>query len=417
MQQRPDWAVHAVPVMRDIIAHPTLSAPEADTLRELTLAFQTDLAVQLLVAHALTNATLPTSRREFLIETMARTSLSPLPNIWLSALDLVLRESEWPVRVQAARLAGTRNVTALDDALARLNDQTNLPTELRLETLRATLSRRPKLTPSAFDLLLAQISPQAGPGSRLAAAELLGRAHWPDPENDPLRLAALVRGDRLIAPATLLPLWLQSEGGGGTGAAWSFITEAIANGWQPEEKDLQRIRARVPRDGDKLFEELIGLVAQRAATQREQVASYAELLTGGDPVRGQKWFVEKVACAACHRVRTQGGLVGPDLTKIGAIRAGRDLIESIVLPSATFAQGYDTFKLTLRDHEEFTGIRVRQPDDSFVLRTASGAEIRVLPEQLKSIEQLKLSIMPEGLLAALSRDEIRDLFAYLQSLK
>lgn len=417
LQQHSDWSASAVPVVRDMIVQPTLSAPEADTLRELILAFQTNAAVQSFVATAGTNTSLSASRRAFLIATMARTTVAPLPDTWVASLAQVLREGDPPLRLQAARTAGTRKITALDEPLTRLIEQTNLPPELRMEALRATLSRRPKLTASAFELLLAQISPRSAPGSRLAAAELLGRARWPDAENDPSRLVALVRGDRLISPATLLPLLLLSEGEGFTAAVWGYVTEAINIGWQPTEKELQLIRARVPRVGDKQFQDLSRVASQRAASQREQIDSHLELLTGGDPARGQKWFVEKVACIACHRVGAQGGLVGPDLMKIGAIRSGRDLIESILLPSATFAQGYDTFSVTLRDGEELSGIRVRQPDDSFVLRTASGAEIRLQQDQLKSVERLSLSVMPEGLLGALSREEIRDLFAYLQSLK
>ncbi len=417
LQRHSDWAERAVPLVHDLIFKPVLSVSEADALRELILAFQASDVLQRLVATSITNASLPAVRREALVEALSQTTLSPFPRTWISALALVLGGSEEPVRFQAARTAATRKVTALNGALIDLIDQTNLAPGLRLEALRATLGRRPKLTARAFDLLLAEISPRSGPAARLAATELLGRARWHDPVNDPVRLAGVVRGDQLIIPSTLLPLLLQSEGNGFTGPAWSCITEAIRLGWQPTEKELELIRARVAPVGDKLIQELTDLITQRATNQSAQIDAYAELLTGGDPIRGQKWFVEKVACAACHRVGTQGGLVGPDLTRIGAIRAGRDLIESIVLPGIAFAQGYDTFRVTLRDNEELTGIRVRQPDESFALRTASGAEVRLLPDQLKSVERMTVSVMPEGLLGALSRDEIRDLFAYLQSLK
>jgi putative heme-binding domain-containing protein len=62
-------------------------------------------------------------------------------------------------------------------------------------------------------------------------------------------------------------------------------------------------------------------------------------------------------------------------------------------------------------------MRVRSLDDSFVLRDASGAETRLRPEEIKSTGRATVSVMPEGLLNALSRDEIRDLLAYLQKLK
>ena len=87
------------------------------------------------------------------------------------------------------------------------------------------------------------------------------------------------------------------------------------------------------------------------------------------------------------------------------------------MPSATLAQGYETYSATLRNGDTVTGIRVRQPDDTLVLRDASGAETRLPVAESASIERQKLSLMPEGLLGTLSESEIRDLFAYLQSLK
>jgi putative heme-binding domain-containing protein len=414
--QHADWAVHAAPLIQFLVAKEPHTAPEADTLRELILAFQTNRPVQLIVANSATNRYFSASRREFLFETMARTRVAPLPDVWIPALARALREDEPAVRLQAARTASTRKVAALDEVLTGLIERTNLAPELRLEALRATLGRRPKLTPAAFELLLAQVGRPSAPGSRLSAAELLGRARWSNPETDPPRLVSTVHGDRLISSSTLLPLLVQGTDEGYT-TMWSYVTEAVAQGWQPTEKEWQLIRTRVSRIGEKQFQELTSIVAQRAANQREQIESYAELLTGGDPGRGRQWFSEKAACIVCHRVGDQGGLVGPDLTKIGAIRAGRDLIESIVRPSATFAQGYDTFVVTLLDGEELTGIRVRQPDDSFVLRDGGGGETRLDPGQIKSMDRGQLSLMPEGLLAALTREEIRDLLAYLQSLK
>src|ERR1044072_3886371 len=64
-----------------------------------------------------------------------------------------------------------------------------------------------------------------------------------------------------------------------------------------------------------------------------------------------RWRVRLVTRSAAP-----AGKVGPDLTKSGAIRSVRDLLESIVLPSASFAQGYESYRVTLADGEEITGI-------------------------------------------------------------
>jgi putative heme-binding domain-containing protein len=139
------------------------------------------------------------------------------------------------------------------------------------------------------------------------------------------------------------------------------------------------------------------------------------LLRGGNAERGRLVFEQRAGCASCHQTSGRGGILGPDLTKIGAIRAGRDLVESVVIPSATFAQGYETYTARLSDGEAVTGIRVQQSDDAFVLRGASGSETRI-PGGVE-IGREKISLMPDGLLSALTDVEIRDLFAYLQSLK
>src|SRR5438067_2322043 len=110
-------------------------------------------------------------------------------------------------------------------------------------------------------------------------------------------------------------------------------------------------------------------------------------------------------------------MISPALVLAALPRAGRDLIESMVMPSATFVQGYETYSVTLRNGDTLTGIRVSLADDSLVLRDASGAQTRIASDQATRIERQKLSLMPEGLLNALNESEIRDLLAYLQSLK
>ena len=87
---------------------------------------------------------------------------------------------------------------------------------------------------------------------------------------------------------------------------------------------------------------LLRVNAESVRDRQARLAEYEPLLTGGDPGRGRAvFFGRTAACATCHRVGDEGGRVGPDLTRIGAIRSGHDLLESILWPSSTFAQGYE----------------------------------------------------------------------------
>jgi putative heme-binding domain-containing protein len=105
------------------------------------------------------------------------------------------------------------------------------------------------------------------------------------------------------------------------------------------------------------------------AGQRTRLLPFEPLLLGGDAKRGRDMFFGKRAtCSVCHRIAGQGGLVGPDLTKVGAIRSGRDLLESLILPSATIAQGYNPFLVTTTDGRSTTGVITRQTSDVLFVR-------------------------------------------------
>jgi putative heme-binding domain-containing protein len=111
----------------------------------------------------------------------------------------------------------------------------------------------------------------------------------------------------------------------------------------------------------------------------------------------------------------EGGRVGPDLTRIGAIRSGRDLLESILWPSSTFAQGYESYSFATNDGRVLTGLIVRHDASVVLLRDSGGAETQLRRDELAEMRRSETSMMPEGLSRALTREEFRDLLAFLRS--
>ena len=148
----------------------------------------------------------------------------------------------------------------------------------------------------------------------------------------------------------------------------------------------------------------------------KRLNEFKPLLAGGDAGRGREWF-DRATCAGCHRIGERGGVIGPNLTKIGAIRSGGDLLESILFPSSSFAQGYEPYSLTRRDGEELSGSLVALGPEGVSLRDATGVIHQVRPADITSLDRQQLSAMPEGLEQLLTREQFRDLLAYLQSLK
>ena len=380
------------------------------------LAFQAQTTVQQLIGEALSDRPRDISleRCGFLLEVMAESSLRLIPDPWISGLAHSLADVDLPVRTQAARTSGVLQIAALDDQLMRLADDQRASPELRLESLRAVVTRHPKVSPASFALLLAQVSASASPLHRLTAAEILGRVQMSAAEINPL--LAAVREDAVVSPRLLLPALLKFNGEAFV-PIFDYLAAAIHRGWRPSEQELQDIVSRLPDAMQDRGRSLIQFVNESRAGEGSRLAMFEPLLSGGNEERAAPFFRTKAPCATCHRIGAQGGLAGPDLTKIGAVRSRRDLIESIVFPSSTFAQGYETHSVVLQEGEDADGIIVRQSAETLVLRDSAGAEKLYRKDEIKELQRKAVSIMPEGLENALSADEFRDLLAFLLSLK
>ena len=109
--------------------------------------------------------------------------------------------------------------------------------------------------------------------------------------------------------------------------------------------------------------------------------------------------------------------MGPDLSKIASIRAGRDLLESVVYPSASFARGYEPVIVKTKDGDVQSGIIARETADAVYLYNAQRVETRIGRSDIADLRPSPVSIMPEGLDAQLGRKQLADLLAFLQSLK
>ncbi len=139
----------------------------------------------------------------------------------------------------------------------------------------------------------------------------------------------------------------------------------------------------------------------------------------GDPARGQKLFAEPggVNCAACHRVNGLGAEVGPDLSGVGTQFDRRALAESILYPSKTVREGYQQIIIEMKDGEEYSGVIKGETPDLLTLRDSAGREQKLARRDVKARRNSALSLMPEGLHAALTLEEFADLIRYLASLK
>ncbi|TWT74134.1 hypothetical protein CA85_10200 [Allorhodopirellula solitaria] len=150
----------------------------------------------------------------------------------------------------------------------------------------------------------------------------------------------------------------------------------------------------------------------------EPLAAWFDSLNGGDADAGKKLFFGKteLSCVRCHQVDRAGGEVGPNLTTVGKILSRRQLLESICLPNARIAEGFETAVIADEDGSVFIGIVASEDDDWVELIAADGAHHRIEKELIVARKKGQSS-MPLGLANLISARELRDLVAYLASLQ
>jgi quinoprotein glucose dehydrogenase len=337
------------------------------------------------------------------------------PKAAADALAAVLPQLLGGAAPENAQLAAIEAVSSLDlraasPVLAATVANASAPAKVRAQALRQL---------DAFD--------SAEVASSIAAAEKAGNA----PE---LRLVALQIVSRR-APDRALPIVrrLATEG---SEAEQRAAFQSLAQLDRPEAPALlvaaldQMATGKV-RPGAQV--ELIEAVeksnapAVKARWQKTQaawaasgnpLAPYRFALAGGNPGRGAGVFWDNAVlpCSRCHMVNGDGGAAGPDLSTAGKDDSLEYLLEAVIKPSANIAPGFDIVTITLANGETETGSVAGETAAQLVLKRADSSTVSIDKKQVKQ-RVTAPSSMPEIYGQVLSRQDLRDLVAYLETLK
>jgi putative heme-binding domain-containing protein len=303
-------------------------------------------------------------------------------------------------------LARLGDATALDRLRARTRDQ-RLPTEARAAAVAAFAELAP---PGSGGEFLALVTPTGPDPIRIAAL-----AGWARVGTD-TEAAKLVAAYPHLSPAVQArarSVLLSRRG-------WAAVLLRAVDAGRVSSKDfapdeLFAIAGHHDKSLDALVHKHWGTV--RGATPEEKLADVRRLNNdlragSGDPKIGKALFFKH--CAACHKLNGEGGSVGPDLTH--ANRADRDyLLVSLVDPSAVIRKEYLSYTAETTDGRLITGVVTAQTAASVTLTNAKAEATTLRRDEIASLRESPVSLMPEGLLTPLKPQELRDLFAYLQS--
>jgi len=162
-------------------------------------------------------------------------------------------------------------------------------------------------------------------------------------------------------------------------------------------------------------------VQQRPFVKKWTVAELTPMVEKGlskrDFDRGRSLF-GAANCFACHRSANEGGALGPDLTGASGRFSVRDLLESIVEPSKEVSDQYIASIVITIDGKTVTGRIVNLHDNNITIMPNMldpNHLINVDRRKVDTIENSRVSMMPEALLDTFKEDEILDLMAYLLS--
>jgi putative membrane-bound dehydrogenase-like protein len=133
-----------------------------------------------------------------------------------------------------------------------------------------------------------------------------------------------------------------------------------------------------------------------------------------DPANGRAVF--NSVCATCHRLDREGHAVGPDLFDIRR-QTKENILFHIVNPDAEIAPAFTAYLAEAKDGRVLSGILVGDTSTSITLRGPLGVEATLLRADLAKLEALPGSLMPTGLEAGLTKQQLADLLAYLKGEK
>ena len=324
----------------------------------------------------------------------------------------LLTHSNAQVRLAAVRLAGAWKDLG--------------PYFPKLSAAAGAKDSSPALREAAF----ASLRDIGGPRAIESLAPLTTKGNEPEIRRPAVLALASLKLDQAIPAATEVLLEspepdalallrsLLNIRGAGSALARALPKSGLAQGFA-------KAGLRVAREGGRNEPELVLALTRGSGidegdvslTEAELKQLAADTLQKGDAVRGETVYRRKeLSCVACHSIGGAGGKVGPDMTSLGASAPVDYLIESVWFPNRKVKEGYHAVLVETKDGQEFSGVLVRENTEQLVLRDATGKDITVAKNDVSERRMGTLSLMPAGLIDALSPQERMDLFRFLSEL-
>jgi putative membrane-bound dehydrogenase-like protein len=148
------------------------------------------------------------------------------------------------------------------------------------------------------------------------------------------------------------------------------------------------------------------------ATRTDAIARFQPALQlAGDATRGRE--VHARLCASCHKAGEIGQDIGPNLQSVSS-HPPEKLLANILAPNADVQPGFYAYQCRLNDGTDLFGLVTAETGNSLTFKFADGTTRIVRRQDIASLQSTGLSLMPEGLEAGLTAQDMADLIGFLK---
>ncbi len=327
-------------------------------------------------------------------------------DLFANVLPSLLNDTQAEIQIAAAKAAGKLKIAGVEDQLLTLLSDHPQP-DVRSASLAALFDIESSYLNRTLEIALADDSPQV----RSQALSML-----PESELDPQQAVNLLSG--IMARGTLEEKQSALTSLGSIKHPESiallkqYMNRLIA-GSVADEIKLDLILAAEAQENEQLQQQITQY--QQSKPKDDPLSPFMETIAGGDPEVGANIFYrhEAAQCVRCHTIFEVGGTAGPGLAGVGKKMTPLELLQAVVEPSATFAEGYQIVTLQTGS-ETLSGEVLTETTDSIKLRMGDQGLRSIAKSEIEERRSVPSSMPPMG--SILTKSQIRDVVAFLHTL-
>jgi putative heme-binding domain-containing protein len=419
-RRHPDWAAEGATFARELLSKPRAAEEQKRLLGMLAIApvVQTEIATRFSAA--------PPAEQALLLEAVAESRPKEFAPEWVGTVRAALGNKDQAVTGMAVNAARALSpdpkkpnpaAVELKPLLFEIARDTTRVVDLRLDAMLAVAGPLEGIDAALLDVAIGALDPTQPPPTRGRALQVLQRAKF-----DKAGFLKLAEAIPHVGPLELPRLLTVFEQQPDEELGHKLLA-ALHQSTAAKRLPAASVRTLCAKFPEAVQTEAAPLIQSLDADAAKQAARLDALLTElksqhSDIRRGQAVFNStKTACSACHRIGYLGGNIGPDLTRISEARTERDLLESVVFPSATFVRSYEPIVVVTKSGDDYSGVLRKDAPDELVIATGPNAETRVARSDVAEMRPGTVSVMPAGLDEQLSKQELADLIAFLKGTK